>query len=91
MPGELPPLQVVQALLDAGADVDLQAQNGSAALHNAAGGGHESSVAAIIAAGADVDVQNSGGNTSLHLAASKGGPDPQRKRPPLLVRMASWQ
>ena len=67
------PGQVVRLLLDTGADVDLQAQNGSAALHNAAGNGHDAAVDELIVAGCDVDVQNSGGNTAMHVAATKGG------------------
>ena len=72
----------MRLLLDIGADVDLQAQNGSAAVHNAAGNGHDAAVDELIVAGCDVDVQNSGGNTALHVAATKGGP--------LFLKSASW-
>lgn len=62
----------MQLLLNASADVDLQAQNGCTALHNAAANGHDSSVELLICQGCDVDVQNSGGATALHVAATKG-------------------
>lgn len=53
---------------------NVQAQNGSTALHNAAANGHAKAVEALVAApSCDCDVQNSNGNTALHLAASKGG------------------
>ena len=65
-------VQVVEALLQAGADPDVQAQNGSTAMHNAAANGHDAVAESLIAAASDVDVQNSGGNTALHVAASKG-------------------
>lgn len=64
--------QVLKLLLGAGADVDLQAQNGCTALHNSAANGHDGCVEVLITVGCDVDVQNSGGNTALHVAATKG-------------------
>ena len=68
----MPFMQVVRELLDCGAEVDYQAQNGSTAIHNAAGNGHDAAVEALLEARCDVDIQNSGGNTALHVAASKG-------------------
>jgi len=52
--------------------VACQAHNGATALHNAAGGGHETVVDALLSAKADTDIQNSNCNTPLHLAAAKG-------------------
>lgn len=62
----------MRLLLGASADVDLQAQNGCTALHNAAANGHEPCVELLISHCCDVDVQNSGGATALHVAATKG-------------------
>lgn len=69
-------MQIMRLLLHASADVDLQAQNGCTALHNAAANGHEASVELLIRQRCDVDVQNSGGATALHVAATKGSPSP---------------
>ena len=66
---------MLKLLLGAGADVDLQAQNGCTALHNSAANGHDGCVEVLITVGCDVDVQNSGGNTALHVAATKGAAD----------------
>lgn len=62
---------VVCELVAAGCDIDVQSQNGSSALHNAASGGHAAVVEVLLAAKADCDVQNSNGNTPLHLAAGE--------------------
>lgn len=62
----------MKRLLDAGADMDLQAANGTAAIHNAVNNGHLEALEVLLLADCDVDVQNSGGNNALHIAASKG-------------------
>lgn len=66
----------MKRLLDAGADADLQAANGTAAIHNAVNNSHQDALEVLLAADCDVDIQNSGGNTALHIAASKGGGKP---------------
>lgn len=53
--------------------MDLQAANGTAAIHNAVNNGHLEALEVLLLADCDVDVQNSGGNNALHIAASKGG------------------
>ena len=65
-------MQVIEELIKAGCDLDIQAQNGCTGLHNAAANGHLATAKALINAACDLDIQNSNGNTALHVAASKG-------------------
>ena len=65
---------VMQALIEAGANLDSQAQNGHTPLHCAAGAGHVACVEELASAGCDLDVQNQNSNTALHVASSKGAP-----------------
>ncbi|GAB4813822.1 hypothetical protein N2152v2_000868 [Parachlorella kessleri] len=69
-------LQVVQALLEAGADVGATDVRGNTCLHQAALGGWSASygdgMRALLAAGADATLRNKEGKTALHLAAERG-------------------
>jgi uncharacterized protein len=74
-------LPVVEALLAAGADVDMRTEDdrggaGMTALGFIAGSGytrdHEAIIQTLVAAGADIDVQTGQGTTPLMLAASSG-------------------
>jgi hypothetical protein len=62
----------VKALLDAGADVNARAPDGSAALHRASREGHAPVAAARLAHGADPNATDGAGWTPLHQVA--GGP-----------------
>ena len=64
---------IVELLLEAGADVDADIDDGRTALHLAAEKGYASVVERLLAAGADPNVQDGNGNTPLHLAAGRGG------------------
>lgn len=65
----------VQALVDAGANVDFQeARSGAAALGFAASIGKLEAVLALLAAGADTEVQDHSGNTALHAACVSDQP-----------------
>ena len=66
-------LGIVNALLDAGANVHALGQYGRTALYFAAKFGHLAIVQALIAAGADVnDASNNDSITALHWAAQNG-------------------
>ena len=65
-------MEVVRALLSAGAKVDLQDKNGVAPLHMACQKGHAEVVCALLFEGATVDLQTTDGHTPL-LAACRGG------------------
>jgi ankyrin repeat protein len=69
--------EVVQRLLEAGADFSVRARNeqGSTPLQEAAGNGHSDIVLLLLAHGAEVDTRNHQGWTALHLAASQGHQD----------------
>jgi ankyrin repeat protein len=62
-------LDLVQALLDAGVDVN---EHGASALIGAAAGGHVKVVEALLAAGADVNATIKFGRTALSLASMNG-------------------
>ncbi|CAE7578224.1 unnamed protein product, partial [Symbiodinium sp. CCMP2456] len=63
---------VVQLLLEAGADKNLCDMHGCSPLLNAAKIGHTPVVRLLLEAGALVDLPNSGGRTALMCAASEG-------------------
>ena len=68
---------VLQVLLDAGADVDLVDRVGNTALHRAAlgeGKGSLDAVKLLLAAGADVNAVGLGQSTPLHVAVRSGNP-----------------
>ena len=60
----------LKALLDAGADADLQDGDGSTALILAASNGHEGCVELLAEAGADKSIKNNDGDTALSLAST---------------------
>jgi ankyrin repeat protein len=66
-------LEVVQALLDAKADVNAKASNGATALMIASFRGHQDVVRALIDAKADVDAKLSGSATALLFAMGNSG------------------
>jgi ankyrin repeat protein len=61
-------LDVVQALLAKGAEVNAKANNGGTALMLASLAGHPDVVQALLAQGADVNAKTSGGVTALMAA-----------------------
>ena len=65
-------IDVVQALLDKGADVNVKANNGTTALIAAAQEGHIEVVRALLDKGADVYAKNNGGVPALIIAALMG-------------------
>ncbi|XP_024218528.1 ankyrin-3 [Halyomorpha halys] len=65
-------VEVVKALLDAGAAVDMTGKYQRTALHLAAREGQTEVVTALLHAGAAVNMKNKNQNTPLHLAAWKG-------------------
>ena len=65
-------VEIVQALVDAGADIDLQSKSGSTALMFAASKGHTDVVKALLGADADLNAKNNNKNTALMVAAQNG-------------------
>ena len=62
---------ILEALLQAGADVDKAANNGCTALMVASKKGHGAIVEALLKAGADVDKAADSGTTALMMASKK--------------------
>ncbi|CAH0004446.1 unnamed protein product [Clonostachys byssicola] len=60
--------EIVQLLLDCGADINVE----GGALHAASSTGHEAIVRLLLDAGAEVNSLNSSGKTALHAASKKG-------------------
>lgn len=80
----IPPLNVaarnghvacLTLLLDWGAEVRLESENGTSALMEAASRGHAACVAELMKAGADPDVENYRGTTAVMMAAAEGHAD----------------
>ena len=65
-------LNVVQLLLDEGAEVDAKGNDGRAALFAAFQNGHLEVVQALLAKGADIDAQMNNGATALIVASQNG-------------------
>lgn len=68
-------LHVVQALLAAGADVDVRTDTGNSSLHVAARGGHGHVAVQLVDSGAHVDAINRSGVTPLQVALACGHPE----------------
>lgn len=64
-------LEIVQMLLAAGADVNVQDGQGWTPLHVAARNGHREMVQALIAVGADRTIRNRDGHTALDVALNQ--------------------
>ena len=78
-------IEIVQLLLDAGADVNaVSTTDGSTALHMAAGGGYENIVKVLLQHSANIDAKDSSGRKPVdtvpvpmkHLKSLLGGDDP---------------
>ena len=67
-----PTPQVLNYLIEQGADVAHRGYGGMSALHHAANGMHEASLVALLDAGADANQADDGGNTAMHFNASRG-------------------
>ncbi|KAL5471322.1 hypothetical protein EMCRGX_G029423 [Ephydatia muelleri] len=61
-------MECVQVLLDQGADVNMQSEDGTTALMMASQAGHMECVQVLLDKGADVNMQRESGDTALHLA-----------------------
>ncbi|MFN8971619.1 MAG: ankyrin repeat domain-containing protein, partial [Alphaproteobacteria bacterium] len=59
----------VQALLEAGAEIEARDNDGYTPLHRAARYGHTATVRALLASGAEIEARNNDGVTALHWAA----------------------
>ena len=66
------PAKSSAALLEAGADLEVRDEDGSTALHGAAGGGAVEAVMTLLEVGVDLEARNLDGSTPLHLAARDG-------------------
>lgn len=65
-------VEAIGRLLEQGADVQAQSENGSSPLHMAVWEGHADAVRRLLAAGADVKAKAGNGSTPLHWAAQRG-------------------
>lgn len=65
----------VRLLLESGAEVDAQNEEGETALHIAAETGYGGVLQILLEKGADVTVKNQAGETALHVAAKRGHKD----------------
>jgi ankyrin repeat protein len=68
-------VEVVRALLEAGADVEAEHAGGGRPLHLAAQDGHVEVVRALTDAGVDMEAQAANGTRPLHMAALSGSAD----------------
>ena len=64
--------KVVEALIAAGADVNVRSKDQSTPLHSAAKRGRTWAVLALIAAGADTGARDADGRTALDYAVDRG-------------------
>ncbi|XP_033124694.1 ankyrin repeat domain-containing protein 6-like isoform X4 [Anneissia japonica] len=64
--------QVVDTLIQMGADLELQTKERATALHLACLNGHLKCTRLLIKGNADIDLQTNDGDTALHLAAYNG-------------------
>jgi hypothetical protein len=64
--------EIVRLLLEAGGDVNVQANDGQTALMRAADYGHVDTVTLLLDSGADVNIRNENGITALRFATLKG-------------------
>jgi ankyrin repeat protein len=65
-------MDIIQVLLEHGADVDVQDLGGQTALHYAAGYGYQDVVRTLLGSGADVMVEEDNGRTALDYADQNG-------------------
>ncbi|OQR85733.1 hypothetical protein ACHHYP_11474 [Achlya hypogyna] len=65
-------VKVVQYLVDAGADLQLAADDGATPLHAASSQGHDTIVGLLLAVGAMINNDKRGGATPLYFACKKG-------------------
>ncbi|XP_075992412.1 E3 ubiquitin-protein ligase mind bomb 1 isoform X2 [Anticarsia gemmatalis] len=65
-------VEVIRALVEAGADVDAEDRDGDRAAHHAAFGDEPAALRALAAAGADLSARNRRRQTPLHIAVNKG-------------------
>ena len=75
-PSNRVPAEAVTLLLEAGANPDALAPDGSAAIHQATLGGKLSVIRALAAGGATLDLPNKDGHTALWLAENPPPPRP---------------
>ena len=61
-------LDVVEALVDAGAFLDMKSDDGNTPVHRAAWYGHVHVVTSLTSVGANLSLRNNNGETALHLA-----------------------
>ena len=64
--------QVVEVLLNYGAEIDVKGRYGELPLHSAAHGGYKSIVEVLLQTGVDVNQKGAHGELALHWAAAKG-------------------
>lgn len=65
-------VEVIRALVEAGADVDAEDRDGDRAAHHAAFGDEPAALRALATAGADLSARNRRRQTPLHIAVNKG-------------------
>ena len=75
----IPYPEVVQTMVEAGADIEATTGQGESALLLAASEGHSATVEVLLAAGADVEVSTPRGRTALSNAAFRGHTDVVRQ------------
>ena len=70
--------EIIEALLEAGIDLELTDQEGNTALHKAASTGNTEILNTLIKKGANIHATNNNGDTPLHLAIRKGNMEAAR-------------
>ena len=65
-------IEIIQTLLDCGADINCATSDGATPLHAAASAGHSEAIKTLLNNGANIDCTASDGATPLHFAAAKG-------------------